>query len=188
MYQNEELDRIDWMFWSSNRPRVSESCWIGTFYLVCGNGPTQMPVKLEPICCIWQRGRKSDVCIQCGIPLQPITRRSSASKPSHSKASPAFSLSTAIHAAETGFFDTGKPPRHRFEVCLVWVVVWLSDLDQLRRHWNHPRTLWKSTTYMKVIRNSYITMRTPHHLALPDFWSIHLLGSAHMSYFIYMFL
>lgn len=50
--------------------------------------------------------------------LQSITCRRPTPKSSNSKASSAFSLITAIHAGETGFYNGGKPPRHRFEVSL----------------------------------------------------------------------
>lgn len=46
------LELIDWMLWSSNLPRVSESCWIGMFSLVSRNS-TYWTVKLEPFCNFW---------------------------------------------------------------------------------------------------------------------------------------
>lgn len=50
--------------------------------------------------------------------LQSIMHCRPTPKSSNSKGSSVFSLITAIHAAETGFYNGGKFPRHRFEVSL----------------------------------------------------------------------
>jgi hypothetical protein len=50
------------------------------------------------------------------------------STPKASKSSPTFSLSTAIHASEVGFYDEVTPPRHRFEVRLEFRDLNISQL------------------------------------------------------------